>query len=67
VLLDLIRGGMPPPWNDQAVEAIAQSVSIAAIESFFGELVLFAGEEARRLARVAAGRPLASANGGVVQ
>jgi hypothetical protein len=77
VLLDLIRGAMPPPWNDETVEVIARSTSTAAIISFekirpqvgddiFGELVLFAGEEAKRLALVAAGRPLA-ANSGAVQ
>jgi hypothetical protein len=78
VLLDLIRGPMPPPWNDKDIEAIARSTATAAVISFenvrrelgdqiFGELVLFAGEEARRLALVAAGRPLGCANRDVPQ
>jgi hypothetical protein len=78
VLLDLIRGAMPPPWNDETVEVIARSTSTAAIISFekirpligddiFGELVLFAGEEAKRLAMVVAGRPLGTVSSGAAQ
>jgi hypothetical protein len=68
VLLDLIRGPMPPPWDDAVVETIAASTATAAVMSFgkirsqlgdeiFGALVLFAEHEAKRLALVAAGRP----------
>jgi hypothetical protein len=78
VLLDLIRGAMPPPWDDEAVESIARSTATAAVISFgkiraqvgddiFGTLVLFAEQEAKRLALVASGRALATVNGGAVQ